>query len=375
MKMRELFSGYYSPTENELKYIWKECIFAFDANILLNIYRYTPKARERFLDILRNLRERIWIPYQVAFEYQKERNNVISQRLKGHEKLLSEKSDCFSKLKKILDNQHTFLDDEAKNEIKIVLEQAERKIKNVIDDDKLKNSSVNFDKIRDCLDEILGDNVGEKYSLDDLQKKYKKAQERFDKKIPPGYEDNKKQEPEKYGDFIIWQQLIDYANSQKKPLIFVTDDKKGDWWSILDGEIKGVRPELVQEIKNETGVAFYMYTNYKFMEYAERFLDLPHEQEVIDEARNINLEEEAQEKIEIAKNIEYISDVKQLEQISALTDKILLRNIDLDALKKYLRQDLTTRNINLDTLNKDIRQDLIRRKIELDIINKAIGLV
>ena len=31
---------YYRPTESEFKKLWKDCVFAFDANTLLNVYRY-----------------------------------------------------------------------------------------------------------------------------------------------------------------------------------------------------------------------------------------------------------------------------------------------------------------------------------------------
>lgn len=306
--MRDLFPGYYPPTENELKEIWKECIFTFDTNILLHIYRYTPKARERFFDILNKLRDRIWVPYQVAFEYQKERDNAIRQRLKGYETLLSEKSKYFSNFKASLD-KYAFLNDEDKSTIQSVLEEAEQKIENIIENDKLKNESVNFDEIRDCLDEILGDNIGTQYTLEQSKLIYKQAEERFNNKIPPGYEDNKKPVPEKYGDFIIWRQLIDYAKSCKKALIFVTDDKKEDWWLIREGQRKGVRPELVQEMKSEASIVFHMYSNDKFMEYAEQFFNLPHEQEIIDEARDIHLENKEQEVQEYNIN-EYLPSTK-----------------------------------------------------------------
>jgi len=58
--MRKLFRGYYTPTEEEFAQLWKDCIFSFDTNILLNIYRYSPEARGRFFEILNKLEERIW---------------------------------------------------------------------------------------------------------------------------------------------------------------------------------------------------------------------------------------------------------------------------------------------------------------------------
>ncbi|MBD1810520.1 PIN-like domain-containing protein [Microcoleus vaginatus] len=35
--------------------------------------RFTTATQERFLEILNRLKKQIWIPYQVAYEYQKNR--------------------------------------------------------------------------------------------------------------------------------------------------------------------------------------------------------------------------------------------------------------------------------------------------------------
>lgn len=77
--MRTMFPEFYRPTEEEFQKLWQECIFSFDANVLLNIYRYSPATTENFFSILERLHERVWIPHQAALEYQKNRLNVISQ--------------------------------------------------------------------------------------------------------------------------------------------------------------------------------------------------------------------------------------------------------------------------------------------------------
>src|SRR6266446_547589 len=78
--MRKKFLGYYKPTQNELTKMWREAIFVIDTSVLLNIYRYTPKTREDFFKILEQLKSRIWIPHQVAYEYLEQRENVIAQQ-------------------------------------------------------------------------------------------------------------------------------------------------------------------------------------------------------------------------------------------------------------------------------------------------------
>jgi hypothetical protein len=77
--------------------------------------------------------------------------------------------------------------------------------------------------------------------------------------------------PDPFGDAIIWFQILDYAKSQpqKKPIIFVTDDAKGDWWWIQSGKKWGARPELIAEMR-EVGVEFHMYDSSSFMEEAAK---------------------------------------------------------------------------------------------------------
>jgi hypothetical protein len=62
--MRNIFPGYYRPTDEEFYKMWQECIFVFDANVLLNLYRYSPDTRDELLDVLERLKDRIWIPHQ-----------------------------------------------------------------------------------------------------------------------------------------------------------------------------------------------------------------------------------------------------------------------------------------------------------------------
>ncbi|BAZ86876.1 hypothetical protein NIES806_30930 [Dolichospermum compactum NIES-806] len=101
--------------------------------------------------------------------------------------------------------------------------------------------------------EILNGKIGNPYS--DLLYIYKLSEERFKYSVPPGYEDAKKKPvPDMYGDAILWLQLIDYAKSEKKPIIFVTDDDKEDWWLESGGKTISPRPELVQEMLTEAGV-------------------------------------------------------------------------------------------------------------------------
>lgn len=50
--MRELFPGYYRKTDAEIKKIWEEGVIVFDANVLLNLYRYSDATRKTLLELI-----------------------------------------------------------------------------------------------------------------------------------------------------------------------------------------------------------------------------------------------------------------------------------------------------------------------------------
>jgi hypothetical protein len=75
--MRRAFPGYYRPTEDEFSELWNGCLFAFDANVLLNLYRYSLETSNEFLTILSEISDRLWIPHQAALEYQRRRVDGI----------------------------------------------------------------------------------------------------------------------------------------------------------------------------------------------------------------------------------------------------------------------------------------------------------
>lgn len=296
--MRDLFPGYYKPTPEEFETLWQEAIVSFDANILLNIYRYSSETRKRLFEIIERLIERIWIPHQVAYEYQKERLTVISQQSKPYDEIRKLLDDELEKLKKKLEEyskRHSFTDCVDSKKIIQTIERANKRVYKILEEGREKYPDLlDVDEFRDKLTNLLEGKVGKPYSDEELDKIYKDAKKRFEKDQPPGYMDNrgnnKKDEPEKYGDVVIWRQLIDYAKSQNKSLIFVTDDQKEDWWLKHQGKTIGVRPELVQEMVEKAGVNLYLYTGDKFLEYASSFLKLTEQPEAIEEAREVRFQ-------------------------------------------------------------------------------------
>lgn len=85
--MEEKFPGYRKLQEEDFSRLWNECIFVFDTNVLLNLYRYKTSTRDELLRIFDKIKDRIWIPHQVALEYHDERLNVIKSLMAAYDKI------------------------------------------------------------------------------------------------------------------------------------------------------------------------------------------------------------------------------------------------------------------------------------------------
>ncbi len=235
--MRDLFPGFNNRTDEELSECWQEGIFVFDTNMLLNVYRYTQKTRERYFEVLDLLKERnqLWIPYQVAYEYQDNRTEVIQGQLDAYTEVSNMLQTTIQKLESSLEpykRKHGFIDiDKLTEELTSAIKKAKTTITQGKEKDKKEYEALKkHDRLLEKLEELFQGNIGSPYSNSRLEEIYRQAQLRIELRIPPGWEDEVKNSFKAYGDTILWFQLVDYARTQNKPIIFVTDDGKKDWW-------------------------------------------------------------------------------------------------------------------------------------------------
>lgn len=294
--MRDQFSEYYQIPEVQLSSHWKNDIFCFDANVLLNLYRYTPATRKAFFDLLGKIKDRIFIPYQAAFEYHKNRLIVISAQKAAYkeirETLLKKKNEIEAKLNEF--KKHPYL---RSGELTIQIESAFDAIGK--DLDKLEKDHPDYlshDPVCEELTLLLDGKVGDDFSPEDLEKTYREGKKRYDEKVPPGYMDFKEKQNEGnrslYGDVILWKQVIAKAKGTEQSIILVTDDLKEDWWYKFKGKTISPRPELIKEFKNETQKRINIYRADTFLELANKNLAQQTTKEAILEIRNIRLADE-----------------------------------------------------------------------------------
>lgn len=295
--MKNIFREYYEPTEQELNEAWGKGLFAFDANTLLNLYRYKSETNEDFFKTLDKIKDRIWIPYQAAYEFHNNRLIVIDNIRKSYKSISEEIDKSYKTIENKLNeykDHPTINKDEIKNKISVHLESVKEDLK------KLEIDHPDFikeDLILNKIGNVITDNkIGTEFNPEEYDKIFKDGEKRYNDKIPPGYSDynNKKNEPKRslYGDLIIWKELIKKISTKKQPIIFVTDDRKEDWWFKHNGQTIRPREELIKEFYKETGIRILIYQADRFLKYAKEQLQIDIKDAAIEDVTNVRKADE-----------------------------------------------------------------------------------
>lgn len=293
--MKDIFAGYYQPTNDEFKNIWATCVFVFDANVFLNLYSYSPKATKSFFDVLKKISDRIWVSHQAALEYQDNRLKKIAAQEKTYELISNILQDTQNQLEGLLRDGHLSINVDS---LLGTIESTFSSIRGELSKHKKRHPDLfRNDSIRSELTKLFQNHTGLPYSSEKLADIYKVGEQRYDSSQPPGYRDRKKEDVKrygsqviksKYGDLILWFQLLDKVAASPCPVLFITDDRKDDWWWEENGKTVGPRPELVTEMRDKANVSFYMYTPTRFMENANIYLGTKINKEIIDEVRDVS---------------------------------------------------------------------------------------
>ena len=292
--MRTLFPGYFNREPKEFAEIWEKCIFSFDANFLLDFYRSTPELQKTLFRILEIVNDRSWLTYQAALEYYRNRETVIRESSDSYDKVSGLVKESAKNIENGLKQyqKHTAIEVEKITEI---VKKATAEAERLLQDLKSKHPDhTKKDEIEEKLSKLFDGKVGTPYSQDVLQTVFQKAAQRFIDRIPPGYKDEQQKEGQRrFGDVVLWFQLLDIAKERKKPVIFVTADSKEDWWT-KEGR---PRPELIHEMFLDAKVTFHMYKPAQFVTYAGKFLDLKKEAKSVEKAATELREIESQRKV------------------------------------------------------------------------------
>ncbi|MEW4529003.1 PIN domain-containing protein [Maioricimonas sp. JC845] len=278
--MRARFPEYFDLSQEQFDKLWRTAKFAFDANVLLNLYRYSNDTRESFLAIMREHRDRLWIPHHAALEFLRQRPTVIAGQAKKYEQLRKD----IAQIRKTLetDRQHPFLSDESQDALFGVFEKVQDELQ---DREEKLYSRLRDDPILMEVAKLLDDRVGEAFEDETVGQHLSEGQRRCEEEVPPGYKDASKEE-NAFGDYFVWRQILDFSSAKGVSIVFVTADRKEDWWRVVHGETLGPRVELRREFRSVCGEQlFHMYTPELFLRYANQHLSAAVDETSIEEVR------------------------------------------------------------------------------------------
>ncbi len=240
-------------------------------------------------------------------EFFDNRLNVISQQEKAYEDAISSLKAVEQEFKN--SRQHPFISKKSLKKFSALTEE----ICGELDTNKeFHNKRIVQDDILERIEKLFEKKVGEEFSKEKMCDLFKTGEERFKDKIPPGYKDSGKKDltekdTRKYGDYIIWEQILTKSKEDKFGIILVTDDRKEDWWIRFNGKTLGPRPELTKEFKTTTNQSFHMYQSDRFLEFARDYLNEDVKQNSIDEIRELRRLDEKERLRNLNKHKEFLN--------------------------------------------------------------------
>jgi hypothetical protein len=273
-----------------------------DTNVLLDLYRYTQRARSQVLTALRLVADqhRLWLPHQVGLEFVRNRANAV----KGRQITLSTagravNADFLEAVRLVTEARDTVAgllsdiaqDDSAADELtrSITREQITTAfsdwqktltdhIKRLRDSEDLTPQSVLAnDPVLPEIAALFGARIGDPLPEAKIRQLVGDAVTyRFPNRIPPGFEDRGKgTDLGAAGDYLLWEEIIGYVGALPEPryVLIVSRDTKRDWYEHDDkGRPTRPWPALHDEMRARAGAELLILTPKDFFQGAQEFL-------------------------------------------------------------------------------------------------------
>jgi hypothetical protein len=373
------FPGYFPISDKASKAAWKDGIFSFDASVLLDLYRYSDETRQELLKLLKFLGDRLWVTQHAAQEFLDRRLSVIATQAKKYQESVASLDAIEASYKS--SRGHPFL-------TKSLLAEAEtlfKKLRAYLNGKKSHLDQLSSkDPIQEEIAALLAGRIGAGFTTEKLREIFAAGEERYKSKIPPGYEDAKKPESEnRFGDLIIWMELLEKAAEEQKIVTFVTADEKEDWWRISQGKSIGPRPELVAELMEKAAVELQMFSPDRFMEVAAEKLSQDVKPAAIEEVKEVSRREIPASVLDVLRRLDTADPVIG-NFGSEMYQRVLEDQARLNALQKQAEpppaiQAILDEQARLDALRKQAGlapaiQSILDQQARLDALRKQTGL-
>lgn len=282
--LKEEFPEFFQEKLLKSDLINSDSLIIVDTNYLLDILRLPTKMAESYINALKQARNKLYIPYLVALEFNFSKSRIKKERHLEIQKYKSNLEKNLNELEDKIDFKELIFDEESKSSynseilslIKDFKINFNTLIENQIEEHILKDYETNYDK----LIEIIDDKIGNKYEQEWITSIEEEGEKRYEQSLPPGFNDQKKEDDDKkynyrhysnlkynlkFGDLIIWKDILKHCHEDKenkiKKVIFVTNDNKSSKKSDIMYKIDGLTDEEVKSFESIDDIKINNFNN------------------------------------------------------------------------------------------------------------------
>lgn len=182
--MKSKFLGHFKLNDDQVKEIWANGVFVFDANTLLNMYRYSDTTRDALFTQFERIKKRVWLPHQAGVEFFRNCISVIAAQKKTYDDMKSELTSI--KRQFSTERGHPFISPDSASK----LEETITKIEQELDaSGQTIEQRITQDDVLDRLAEIFDERSGDEFDQGTMEALFEEGEDRYNRKVPPGYMD------------------------------------------------------------------------------------------------------------------------------------------------------------------------------------------
>ena len=99
--------------------------------------------------------------------------------------------------------------------------------------------------------------------------------------------DKSKSDDSAVGDYLVWEETLLEAEQRKLDVLVVTGDVKEDWWRRERGQMRGPRPELVEELRKRARTRLFMLRPESLLVHAQTALKIEVAKESVQDVERV----------------------------------------------------------------------------------------
>ena len=251
--MEKHFPGFYLAQQG-LSSLLNNSTIIFESEVLLALFRMRKEEASCFLAILETpiIREKLWLPYDVAWRYHNQVNRVI---IKEIENINSTRKHLTTCIKNINDVQcFPYLKSDMVEKFKNIIDEIHQECEKGID---MLSESIKGCDIKNRIKVLFNDKIGNEYGEAELKNIYHEAEKRYKESIPPfgdiEYTNDKRLH---HHNLIVWKQILAHVkdmmgNGISNNFIYVTWKFSQDWYYIVGEQKISISHSLQDEFQKQ----------------------------------------------------------------------------------------------------------------------------